>query len=36
MGVSIYTFYGNYFVYLYVYLVMSYYVCVYIVMCDYF
>ena len=35
MGVSMYTFYGNYFVYLCVYIVMSDYLYAYIVMCDY-
>ena len=30
-----YTFYGNYYVYLCVYIVMNYYLCVYIIMHDY-
>ena len=35
LGVSMYNFYGNYYVYLCVYRVMSDYLCVYIVMRDY-
>ena len=35
MGVSMYTFYGNYYVHLCVYIVMSDYLCVYTVMYDY-
>ena len=31
-----YTFYGNYYAYLYVYIVMRNYLYVYIIMCDYF
>ena len=34
-GVSIYTFYGNYYVYLCVYIVMNDYLCVYIIMRNY-
>ena len=30
-----YTFYGDYYVYLYVYIIMCNYLCVYLVMCDY-
>ena len=36
MGVSMYTFYGNYYAYLCAYIVMSYYLYVYILMGDYF
>ena len=35
LGVSMYTFYGNYYVYLCVYIVMCDYLCVHIVMRDY-
>ena len=35
MGVSMYTFYGNYFVYLCVYILMGDYLCLYILMSDY-
>ena len=35
LGVSMYTFYGNYFVYLCVYILMGDYLCLYILMSDY-